>query len=327
MQLGVVAQGMVTPLGESAAACCAAIRAGLMRFVELDSSPLSDGQRVVVSTTGVKQTGADRLIALLRGALSDLASHSAEIDGDRAAAILALPARGGIDEAEFLALVSRAFDAPAVFKRTIIVCADETGVLSALAELAPAVASGVITRVLVAAVDSLVEPDSLRALHQAERLKTKDRFDGMIPGEAAVALLLEPGGAVCLSSPAVEQERELAYDDVADGRALSAAMRKTLGAEQTVRLLVSDMNGEIARAEELSYATGRVMQGDFSIWHPADSVGACGAAATALNVAVAARGIQQGYARSDAVLITASGGRQRGTVLVRAVAGATGPEG
>jgi len=317
---------MVTPLGASAQSSCAAIRAGLMRFRELETSPLADNERVVVSAVDGLASDEARLPALVRGALVDVANQLRLVDGEKSAAIVSLPPQAAIDERQFTELVSRVFDSAAVFREVRFVPGDETALLAGLQQLGDEIDSGAIERVLLVAADSLVEPPQLIALQQSQRLKTKGCHHGMVPGEAGVALVLErsPNKPIAwLESEAVEAQEPVLPDQVADGSALSRALRRTLGERATaadncsVELVVSDMNGELLRSEELGYATTRVLGPGFRLWHPADSVGCCGGAATALNVVVAACGLDRGYAATSEAVVTATGTAARASVLVR----------
>jgi len=344
---------MVSPLGMSAEASCAALRAGLVRFFELqDRPPLaaleeplckSDGQPATVVGSWVRGMtdeleGQARLLALLEGATQDAAAASPEaFDGHEAIAALAVPTRHAsmLTGARFCEILAKNSGREAVFQETKSFAGNETAVVLALAHVADRMAATRCRRGLVVAVDSLIEPLHLRELHQAGRLKTQDRSDGLIPSEAACVLAVEPleearerGAQVLVTlhgAATAEQPQSTSQalaEQVWDGHGLSAAMRQTLAASGSKpSLVVADLNGEPCRAEELGYACTRVLGGDWQLWHPANCIGATGVASAAVAIVAAARALHKGYAPCDAALVTASSyGADKAAVLLQRVA-------
>ncbi len=354
--MAVTGIGMVTPVGLNAVASCAAVRAGLVRFNELADCPLRDqdgkarvdaeGNPLVVVTSSVQgldapESDTDRLQVLLSAALDDLFTQiDTRVDGQHTAAVLALPSGqpAPISDRSFEQLISKASGQGATFGKTAVYAGDNAGLIEGLAELWPDLSRGTYRRAIVAGVDSLVGTTTLNALYDQGRLKTRNRPVGLIPAEASCVLVLETlneaqqRGAEVLATvegPAIAHDP--AADDTAgvcEGVGLSHALRQTLeqvGTREAPReLLIADINGEPYRSEELAYAQVRVLSDDrtdWPLWHPADSLGATGAASASIAIAVATRAFCRGYAPADAAMITASSpGSLRGSVYVRAFA-------
>ncbi len=159
-----------------------------------------------------------------------------------------------------------------------------------------------------------------------------------MPGEAAAFFLLEllaaaaARGAPVLATveaPATAVE-PITIDagpegGVCDASGLTDAARRTLAAladgGTSTGLLIGDLNGEPYRSEELGYLMARAFGGvqtPLRLWHAADAIGDTGAAAAAVSIAVGARALQRGYARTDGALVFASSeAGLRGTVFLR----------
>jgi len=135
-------------------------------------------------------------------------------------------------------------------------------------------------------VDSLIEPESLRFFIERKRLKTPDWIDGFVPGEAAACLLIEPVARAARRQATLLAAIEgvgtaiepttiwLAEPCAATGlsEAAAAALDQLPDRGQTVRLVISDVNGETYRAKEFGITATRTLSripASFSIWHAA----------------------------------------------------------
>jgi 3-oxoacyl-[acyl-carrier-protein] synthase-1 len=219
-----------------------------------------------------------------------------------------------------------------------------------------------IARAIVGGVDSLVDPATVRWLHAARRLKAGDRPVGLFPGEGAAFTLLERSalplsmgpkaasnpaggpaakGAVSILGTAITMEsatqgRDAPCTGVGLGEAILRTRDELDDAGDGIGLVVSDMNGEPYRSEEIGYALTRALSfsmgpapqgavatsprpqpGDaygpprgpkspFRLWHAADAIGDTGAAAPAIALGMAARALVRGYARTTTALVLAS---------------------
>lgn len=346
----ITAMGAVSSVGLDAATTCASIRAGLSRpetLVELEVLDIEEqvpvgvsGHPVSIVTFGFG--GVGRWLQLAALALEDLcASAGLPPAADTrfwsttlcyvVVPVLDVPrfimeplcASDGAVESSFvrplLARVKGSF-APG---RTILVSRGRIGVLEAVRLADEHFRQARFERVVVLAVDSLTDANTLAWLAENNRLKHDGNPVGLAPGEGAVALMLEaPRVATSRGAPTVgslgaieidQDPQALFIGERSQGEALARAVSSVLtsdGGTLPYRTpTVTDLNGEEWRAQEYGYARVRVSRrawdGD-GVELPASSVGDIGAAMTALQIVIACRSLARGYAAGDRVLFTSS---------------------
>ena len=346
--LSLAGVGMVTPLGDGSEASCAAIRAGISRFQEMPWIPLLDRDELKVVPVGAMVrdwadgfAGLGRFTRLAANALRDLFDQCAIAPSDLGAAgmYVALPPEGraGVDPRVHTDLGARLHEwlglKPALAMKSFSL--GHAGFVEALSAAARDVAARRIPRAIVGAVDSLVDAKTVAWLYGAKRVKAGDRPVGLFPGEGAAFALVEPLAAaaqrlasVRLTIEGIATANESATIDrdlPCTGAALGEAIRRTISAlpdrGESVGLVISDMNGEPYRSEEMAYAMTRALSSakgsSFRLWHAADCMGDPGAAAPAIGLGMAARALKKGYARTGSALVVASSdGGLRGSFAV-----------
>lgn len=169
--------------------------------------------------------------------------------------------------------------------------------------------------VIVAGVDSFLIGPTLAAYQERDRLLTADNSNGFIPGEAAGAVLLglpdaaKAGDLICLGMGFAREEATVESEEPLRADGLSEAIKAALAeagldlAEFDFRL--TDLSGEQYGFKEATLALGRVLRKrkeEFDIWHPADCIGEVGAAALPCMLAVALYAARKGYAPGPGVL-------------------------
>jgi len=177
---------------------------------------------------------------------------------------------------------------------------------------------------LVCAVDSLASPATLALLRDEGNLKTQDDPTGVIPGEAAVALLLTPASRgqaeeqdppVLLQAVALGKDpRTPAKGEPTDAKPLTGCILSALGPlplSARPPVLISDHDGQHHRAYEwgmlqLQLADSDRRLGACPAWMPAQSFGHTGAASGGLGVAIALRALQRRHAPSPLLLVLSS---------------------
>jgi len=177
---------------------------------------------------------------------------------------------------------------------------------------------------LVCAVDSLASPATLDLLREEGLLKTPDSPTGIIPGEAAVALVLTPASRgqaeekdppVFLQAVALGKDpRKPEEDEPTDARPLASCILSSLGPLPTDArppVLISDHDGQHHRAYEwgmlqLQLADSDRRLGACPAWMPAQSFGNTGAASGGLGTAIALRALQRGHAPAPSLLVLCS---------------------
>jgi 3-oxoacyl-[acyl-carrier-protein] synthase I len=348
----ITAIGMITPAGHGAEASCAALRAGLTRFSELPSVTLPDDDGEPAKVIGAAVTGITcgtrglgRFTRLAADGLRDLA-HAARASGASAALAgaslyLALPEPDRAPDGDRIARelgarVERFTGFRGLAGRSRVFPRGGAGFVEALAAALADLARGEVALAAVGGVDSLVEPEVVRRLNAEQRLKGPGCRVGLIPGEGAGFVMLEPRArveargarplAMVEAAATAVEPTTLASGAPCDGAGLFAAMQPALAraaaSGEAAILLLTDLDGEPYRSEELGYALTRARQVSsrrFRITHIADTIGEAGAASPAISLVAGARALAHGYARErEAILLASSLGGLRGAAYLAA---------
>jgi 3-oxoacyl-[acyl-carrier-protein] synthase-1 len=353
--IDIVGLGAVTPVGLSAPATCAALRAGIPRMLEfegwtddgLDPNPAFVGGRVpterLLGTIEEKWPGHERwnlkiskphvLIEPDLARLLTLAPPAAEEAWDAAGRP---PGRAGIylgiDEGDPATAIADAVG-DRLGKTFDVVRADKFGRaagLSALHRAARHLADGRVDVALVGGVDSQLRRAAIARQIERGVLRHDKNPSGVIPGEAAAFVVLMPAGEAHslarLAGSAVAEEPTAGSDSPNQGEGLTLAVRKArerAGALEAWPRVVCDLNGDRYRALEWSLACVRAL-GDLPAgpasgpeWLPAEWLGDAGAASGIVGVVWAVTAMRGGHARTDRALVWgASDGPLRAAVIL-----------
>lgn len=327
---------LVCPVGYSAASTAAALRAGISGFSETGYRD-GNGEPIVgamVEALHPDLRGRERLVALIQLALRELSpgigdrlpwdrmplilcSHEVERPGARLAGI--------VDELRFPA------GARFAGKRAAHVAGGAASAFEAVAMARSYLARPDAQACLILAADSLIDARVLHWLDHSLRLKTSVHTDGVIPGEAACLAVVskEPvsddpvavhGLGLAMETATVLNEEPFRAEGMK--AALHAALRECGIALHEVDFRMSDVAGESYAFEELVLAQTRLMRkvrADQPLWHPADCIGDCGAAAGLIQFAWAGQAFHRGYAPGPvAALHAASAFGRRAAAVVSA---------
>ncbi|MCP3168174.1 TIGR02270 family protein [Myxococcus qinghaiensis] len=332
--------GMVSAIGHGAVESCASLRARIVRPRPLPFQVLQLDEPGTAVATGHPLRGLvdgfpglARLIKLGALALEDVL-RPAELSGGTTASFqqtalllcLSSTRRDDFDfQDEFIAeqlpsrLLRHAGLALPVQNVSVIQAGHASGLL-ALQQASQFLQERRFQRVLVLGIDSLVEEDTLQWLASRRRLKTPEHPMGLMPGEAAAAMLLET------STEARRREASVlgTLAAMGTGRAPGEARQ---GAEsgrvlaQTIRLawpagappvgdIYGDVNGEHSRALEWGFAQSMLREThslEQAYLHvPAECLGDTGAASGLISVCAALQGFVRGYAHGDQALVWSS---------------------
>lgn len=170
--------------------------------------------------------------------------------------------------------------------------------------------------IVVAGVDSFLVGPTLKALEEQDRILTGDNSNGFIPGEASGALLLgrpdsaKAGDLICVGQGFAKEQATIASDEPLLAKGLTQAVKSALTESGTdmsdMAYRLTDNNGEQYGFRETSLVlskTLRVRREAFDVWHLADSIGEVGAASLPSMLAVAACAAQNGYSPGPTVLL------------------------
>jgi 3-oxoacyl-[acyl-carrier-protein] synthase-1 len=339
----VAAIGCSTPVGRSALASAAAVRAGISGLAEHPDMVDTVGEPMRVARAPWLDLDIPvqaRFEALLFPAIEQvLQPIDAAADSEiRIGLALGLPSvRPGLPtnlERDFSgSIVSRfANRLSALATFAIGHAAGFIGMHAAMAKLV----AGALDACIVAGVESYLAPESLEWVEENDQFHGAGPLNnawGFIPGEGAGAALfvaersmellrLEPLARLLSVGRGFERQR-IKTKTVCIGEGLTAAFREGLaglpsGAKVTD--VYCDMNGEPYRADEFAFAALRskehfVSASDFVA--PADCWGDVSAASAPLAVMLAAIAARKGYANGAYALLWASSeGGERGAALL-----------
>jgi 3-oxoacyl-[acyl-carrier-protein] synthase-1 len=330
----IAALSLFSPVAITPVATAAVMRAGIDGFTELSYAD-SQGEPVigaVVTQIPAEVRGRERVATLLGAALD--------------AATERLPGEFALERLPLL-LCTREAERPGPQLTGLVTQCEKrigrtfrrdgsrhfaTGSVAAFEAVAHArdlLANGVAEACLLAAVDSLIEARSLDWLERTERLKTAARSDGVIPGEAVgVALMTrEPVTATSAGVLGIGLGREPATvlnEEPLLGTGMVAAVRQALTdaglAMHDVAFRLSDVAGEAYAFEELNLAQTRLTRRPREtqdLWHPAGSLGDCGAATGLVQFVWFEQALSRGYAPGPVALAhgNAPGGARAAAVL------------
>lgn len=324
--LGVRSVGMVSSVGLSAPASCAAIRARISRLEEI---PFHAGGQPVIAApareVAPSRAGSSRLAPLAAAAIKECILNAGILPAPKELPpiLLALDSSDRPDYPEdfpsqLLKELEQELGKP-LSKQSAAFPGGTLGFFRALEEARLLLAGKKAGGCIVAASDSLLNGPALEWLEAQGRLKTELNPDGIIPGEAAAALWVQPaqdkpGELACIrgigfgEEPSAQKEGE---PNLAVG--LADAMRKALadaGLElPQIDFRVGGMTGERLTFMEASTAFARIQRihkDDFELWVPAEKLGDVGAALPACMAVVTAVAFSRGYAPGKSAILHVS---------------------
>ena len=311
--------GMACPVGLDAASACAAQRAGISALAEL---PWLDnaGEPIIGAMVPGLDDGLPRGARLLELALlsiSELAARRGGVAWQRVPLLLCLaePERPGAPaDNQRLAqtLVDQAHERLDMHFHpdlSRVFAGGHTAAFRALAHARALMARELAPACLVCAVDSLLNAATLQWLSTNDRLKTELQRDGLSPGEAAAAVLVEPqpqedSRVEVLGLGFGAEEATVASGLPQLGRGLAAAARSALDEARRglheIDLRLSDVSGELHGFKELPLLQARVMRvvrkADQPLWHWAETIGDTGAAAGLAQLVLVDQAFRKDYA-------------------------------
>ncbi len=334
-QIVITGRGLITPVGLSTAASCAALRAGIARLQELPAGvvdPATNEEKPIcgglVPIAGLAdEPESSRVARLAQYALAE-ALHSCL--GNK-------PPKGeiglylGLDDQEDAAPVLAACRDLLPQAQAQPVTEGRCAGLLALHAALRALQQGQIAAAVVGGVDSLIRPTVLLQLQEKEMLQSPTNPRGIVPGEGAGFLVLETAEEAerrgvlpqaQLLAAALADEPTAGTEEVNQAMGLTTALRQAIteagglqalrqaiteaGGLQAPPLVICDLNGDRYRALEWAFAAMRTighLQGEVPLFHPADCLGDAGAASGLINLMWASEALAKGYARAERALI------------------------
>jgi 3-oxoacyl-[acyl-carrier-protein] synthase I len=310
--------GMVCSVGLNSAAACAALRAGIANFAEL---PFWDTNSIPVVGAAVPELDMtlpfrQRLVEMLVMALHDCLSKVPALHFEEVPLLVGLaepgrPGAAGWSAERTISQVEEKFRVKFHPSLSKVIPKGHTAGFEGLRIARDLLQTTEVPGCLLCGVDSYINAGSLFWLDQNWRLKREGHTDGVIPGEAAAAVLVQrqvpsnrdPKAEVVGLGFSQEKASVLAEEPLL-GRGLADACRQALGEagwgfhELDVR--ISDVTGENYGFRELALVEGRLARVVRSqpqpLWHAADSIGDTGAAAGVVQLVRATASWSKAYA-------------------------------
>lgn len=320
--------GMACPLGLTADSSYAAIRAGLDRFQEL---PYQDDQGEqlkgsLLTALGVTTSARKRWLPLLRYAIGDaLRELRLPSEVHLMLVLPELPARSDL----FVRDLADVLGAEVSSQRTQFFTGGPCAAYEAIEAARLLIARPASPTVLVAAADSLISGRVLLDWSRQQRLLTQDNSDGLIPGEAAAAVVLAhwapvPRGSVL--AVGFGAEAGLPSNDVPlRGHGIAAAARAALShcdlTMHDIDLRLSDAAGESYSFREQALAVLRTLRQNksaFPLWRAAAALGHTGVAAGLCNLVIALSAARAGrFPGRRAIAYTADDSGKRAALILQ----------
>jgi 3-oxoacyl-[acyl-carrier-protein] synthase-1 len=341
-----VGVGARTPLGATAAATAAAVRAGLAGFDQHAFMVDTAGNRMIVAAAAYLEpdlAGADRLAELAAPAAAEAVAHFATSSGGKPPfpVFVGLPTnRPGRGKDVTTAVATRLREALTTVGRVARLELIETGHAAgamAVQSAWEAVRSGAAEFALAGGVDSYLEPETLEWLEANDQVHSagpQNNEYGFIPGEGAGFVLLASADAAqrhrlsaaieLLTATTTREEKLIKTEAICTGQGLTSLFRALAGEPQMVWTdhLYCDMNGEPYRSEEFGFATvraGQLFRDPGAFTAPADCWGDVGAASGPLFLVLADAATRKGYVPGPVfAMFTSSESGERCGFLARA---------
>jgi 3-oxoacyl-[acyl-carrier-protein] synthase-1 len=324
--------GMMTSVGLTAEASCAAIRCAIDNFQE--TRFIAGGEWIVGSQVPLEEPwrGIPKLARLLAGPLRECLDLIPEVPPESIPVLLCVAEEDRPGRLEDLGdpLFFQACELLGVrfHDKSRMIAQGRVGGAVGLHHASRMIHQEGFRHVIVAGVDSYLVAATLRAYDDRERLLTPENSNGFIPGEAGAALLLGPPGTgsemICRGFGFAVEKATIESEEPLRADGMTAALQQALAAAgltlAQIGYRMADISGEQYAFKEADLAVSRILRDrhEFQdLWHPADCIGETGAAALPSMLAIALIAARKGYAAGDPVLAHSSNddGRRAAIVL------------
>ena len=310
--------GLVTSVGQTAPAACAAVRAKIANPTEtrfIDSS----GEWIMAHQVTMEQpwrglTKLTKMAAMAIGEAMEGIERKAWKDVPLLLCVAERDRPGrmqGLDDQLFIDVQAEL--GASFHQRSAVVSEGRIGVAVALALARTLIHEHGIEPVLIAATDSLLSWPTLSHYEREQRLLSSTNSNGFMPGEGAGALLVaRPVGSQELIVSGLGFGFEKAHINAEEplrAEGLSQAIKAAL-ADAAIQMhdldyRITDVSGEQYYFKEAALALSRTLRKrkeEFDIWHPAECTGEPGALSGISVVAVADGACRKAYTKGQAIL-------------------------
>jgi 3-oxoacyl-[acyl-carrier-protein] synthase-1 len=331
--VAIVGSGLVTAVGLSAPAACAAIRVGISGLIETRFMFAGEWLLGCHVALNERWRGRDKLIRMAVAAIKECLETAPRARPAEIPILLCVaednrPGRlSGLD-ATLLRDVQAALGVT-FHDESGVIASGRMGGVRALDQARTLIDKG-RPYAIVAGVDSLLVGPTLTEYNNRRRLHTADNSDGFFPGEGAAAVLVTHASHArpelqCLGTgygtePApLDSDKPLRAEGMVE--AFKAALAESSATFAHLDYHIADISGEQYGFKEAALALTRVLRirkEQFYMLHPADCIGEVGAAIVPVMMAVALAAGQKHYARGPGALChVASDASERAAIVLR----------
>jgi 3-oxoacyl-[acyl-carrier-protein] synthase I len=320
MPVVILKSGLVTSVGLSSPATCAAMRAKLSNPSEtrfLDSG----GEYMMAHQVMLDQPwrGLTKLTKMAAMVIEEALESIAKQDWVGIPLLLCVaeaerPGRlDGLDDKLFRSIQSEL--GTQFSPQSVIVAQGRVSVAVALAQARLLLSQRRVNHVLIVATDSLISWPTLSHYEREDRLLTQSNSNGFMPGEGAGALLIagSNGGMSELLCTGIGFSREVAH--IESGKPLRAegltqAIKNALSDARCemhhMNFRITDLSGEQYYFKEAALALSRTLRQtkeEFDLWHPAECTGEQGSVAGVAVLAMAETACRKGFANGPNIMV------------------------
>lgn len=317
--VAILASGMITGVGLSSAATCAAMRANLSAFDETRFMN-KDGEWIIGSQVPLDKPwrGITKLVRLVSAAIEECLASDKSLKPESLPVLLCIAEKervGRLEGLDDLLLMVQDHMGMKFSPHSTCIAQGKVGGAVAMQKARQLLYEQCVPGCIIAGVDSFLVGNTLHSYEAKHRLLTGKNSNGFIPGEAGAAVLVAlpaskgPKQLQCLAmgfgnEPAtIDSELPLRADGLVEAyRALKHDGGVTL---DDTDYRYTDCNGEQYGFKEDRLAFSRVVRKlkyRFDHLHPADSIGEIGAAVGPCIFGLALTAAQKNYAPGVGVL-------------------------
>jgi 3-oxoacyl-[acyl-carrier-protein] synthase-1 len=310
--------GLVTSVGLSAPAACAAMRARLSnpsetRFID------SHGEWILAHQVTLEQPwrGLTKLAKMAAMAIDEALADVPRSEWPSIPLLLCVAESdrpGRIDGLDDRLILNVRDELGSRFApQSAVVPHGRVSVAIALARARELIDSEGLPLVLIAATDSLVGWPTLSHYEREERLLTPENSNGFMPGEGAGALLVgkadKVGELLCTGIGFGVEKAHMDSGEPLRAQGLTTAIETALS-DAGVQMhdmdyRITDLSGEQYYFKEAALALSRTLRRrkeEFDLWHPAECTGEAGALVGVSMIALADAARRKAYDEGPMVL-------------------------
>ena len=320
MPIAILKSGLVTSVGLSSPATCAAIRAKLSNPSETHFVD-SGGEYMMAHQVILDQPwrGLTKLAKMAAMVIEEALDRIAKEDWIGIPLLLCVAEAerpGRLDGLDDQLLRSIQAELGVQFSpQSVIVAQGRVSVAVALAQARVLLGKGKSSYVLIVAADSLVSWQTLSFYEREDRLLTQSNSNGFIPGEGAGALLIgksneEMAELLCTGIGFAREVAHLESGKPLRAEGLAQAIQGALsdaGCEMHhMDFRITDLSGEHYYFKEAALALSRTLRQikqEFDLWHPAECIGEQGSVVGVAILAMAETACRKGFAKGPNIMV------------------------